>query len=212
MNLVACVFAFLLLGSAPVYAQQTYSIGPWKLGMTRERVTSFPELWPYKPVASTGGYETSNARIQGKTLTVSFVFENDKLDFIQVWKYEGADFSEAKVAILEMYDELAGQFGGVTIPNIKVSGPNGLDRNAMGFMLDKFLGTAAELSAKWQKERATIGTFKFDMTPRTQPEGSQLHGQFGYSGRFKTYYVFLFQDRSGVPERHIETNVQLEPF
>jgi hypothetical protein len=203
-----CVLLSLVGVSSAAIAP--YNIGPWRLGMSREEVTSFAENGPYEKVAVTGGYETRNAAIAENKTAVSFVFRNDKLDFIQVWRYEGKSFEEAKNAILKLFDEMTGQFGGATIPHIDVKGPHGFDHRAMKAVLERTLGTAPDLSEKWEKENGTVGTFMFDLVPQSQPEGSRLQGQFGYSGRYHTYYVFLFQDRADAPERSVKANVSLE--
>ena len=189
-----------------------YETGPWRLGMTRAQVASFAEYGPYENVAATGGLEVRNAQLNGRKSGVSFVFENDRLDFIQIWKYEGKDFREAKQAVLDVFDEMTEKFGGASVLHLDIKGPQGHDRDALSFFLDKTLSTAPALSDKWQKEKGVVATFRFDLVPASQPEGTRLHARFMYAGRFHVFYVFLFQDRSDAPERAVESNIALEKF
>lgn len=177
--------------------------------MSREEVTSFSRFGPFDPVQVTGGLETQNALVNGEKTTVSFVFSDDQLDYIQVRKYEGSDYGAARDAALELFDEFGRMFGGASIPGVTVEGQNGLDRDAFSVVVDRVLGTAKELSAQWEKD-GRVGTFMFDLVPNANSGDTRLQGRFGYSGRFKTYYVFLFEDRAEAPERRVNSNVTVE--
>jgi hypothetical protein len=187
----------------------SFKVDPWRLGMTREEVMSFTEFGPYAHVPITGGVETSNAHFQDKATNVSFVFDDAGVQYIQVWKYEGKDFPSAKGAVLELFD-LFETRGGVEIPGVDISGPAGLDRAAMTVVLDRILGTARDLGNDAKKKYKATMLIMFDMLPKTQPDGSRLHSQWGYSSRHDTFYVFLFQDRPYAPSRRVSSNVQLE--
>jgi hypothetical protein len=78
----------LLFVSQIVLAEASFPIGPWRIGDTREQVISQAEFGPYASVPVTGGLETTKAKFQGQTTTVSFVFNAaDRLRYLQVWAY-----------------------------------------------------------------------------------------------------------------------------
>jgi hypothetical protein len=198
----------LSLLSLPAIAAE-FTLGPWRLGMSREEVQSFAEHGPYKDVAVTGGLETFNAHVLGGRKNVSFVFDDAGLEYIQLWGYEGADYKSAKAAVLELFDLFVKDYGGAEVPGVNVSGQASLDRASMEVLLDRILGTAKDLGKKEAKERTVMLLF-FDMKPKRQPEGSRLHSQWGYHSKFDTFYVFLYQDREDAPERSVGSNVRLE--
>ena len=187
-----------------------YDVGPWRLGMTRDAVSSFDDFGPYTAVEATGGLETQNGVFEGNQRNISFVFAGDALDFIQVWNYEGKDADTAKQRVLEVFDLFNDRFGGAAVENINVSGPNGFDRGAMNAVLDKIIGTARELAADIGSKEDVEITMMFDMVPANQPDGSRLHSVWGYSSRFDSFYVFLFQDPTDAPIRRVEANVVTE--
>ena len=195
--------------SAPVLADE-YEIGPWRLGMSREEVSSFDAFGPYTAVEATGGIETENGTFEGNRRNVSFVFAEETLDFIQVWNYEGQVADVAKQRVLEIFDLFHDRFGGAEVENIEVAGQSRLDRGAMSAVLDKIIGTARELAADLRNEEGVEMTIMFDMIPASQPDGSRLHSMWGYSSRFDTFYVFLFQDPVDAPARRVEANVTTE--
>lgn len=199
----------LLLFSPWAIADEDLGLGPWRLGMSREEVTSHQDLGPYQDVRVTGGVETANAKFAGHTVNTSFVFDDAGLAFIQVWNYEGEDWKKAQGAVLEVFDYFSERYGGVTVPGVEVNGSETLDRGALAVVLQQVLGTARELDAKVRKDQATM-TMIFDMIPLRQPQESRLHCQWVYAGRPDTFYVFLFQDRKDAPSRRVASNVQLE--
>jgi len=203
------LFLMLSLFSLPALAAE-FTLGPWRLGMSRQEVQSFAEHGPYEDVAVTGGLETHNANLDGRKTNVSFVFDDGGLRYIQVWGYEGADYVSAKNAVLDVFDLFIEDYGGVEVPGVTVSGPAGLDRDAMEVLLDRVLGTAKEIGEKTANDQKAAMLLFFDMKPKRQPEGSRLHSQWGYHSRFDTFYVFLYQDREDAPERRVTSNVQLE--
>jgi hypothetical protein len=187
-----------------------FDVGPWRLGMSREEVQSFQEYGPYEAVAVTGGLETHNALLNGKQKNVSFVFDDEGVAYIQVWEYEGSDYEAAKSAVLEVFDSFVASYGGAEIPGVNVSGPAGLDRQALEVVLSRVLGTAKEIGRKTAEEQRAAMILLFDMKPKQQPEHSRLHSQWGYHARFDTFYVFVYQDRADAPERRVRSNVRLE--
>lgn len=189
---------------------EDFRVGPWRLGMSREKVQSFREYGPYGPVAVTGGLETHNAVLDGKQKNVSFVFDDEGLRYIQVWEYEGSDYEAAQNAVLEVFDSFVASYGGAEIPGVEVSGPAGLDRQAMEVLVGRVLGTAKELGQKTAEEQKAAMVLFFDMKPKMQPEHSRLHSQWGYHARFDTFYVFVYQDRADAPERRVPSNIRLE--
>ena len=213
----SCLRKALLAGlvavawSASCFAAE-FSFGPWRLGMSRDQVRSFTEYGPYERVGVTGGLEIHDADIDGKKGTVSFVFDEHGLSYIQVWYYEGSGYELAKKAVLEVFDLFTQRFGGVEVPGVKVSGRADLSRQDMDALLTRVLGTAKELGQKTGKEQKAAMLLFFDLKPKRQPDGSRLHSQWGYHSQFDTFYVFLYQDRADAPERKIESNIQLEPL
>ncbi|MGQ0801188.1 MAG: hypothetical protein ACT4NL_13910 [Pseudomarimonas sp.] len=178
--------------------------------MTPFEVESFKSHGPYLPVPITGGLETHRAKLDRGRTNVSFVFDGDRLDYIQVWYFEGRQYRRARAATLEIFDLFAGRFGGASIPGIKVNGTDQLQRDDLEVMLDRVLGTSAELGSRMAKEGKGYGIFQFNIVPATQPSASKLTGQFGYSTRHDTYYVFLFQDDKSKPDRRVQANIQVE--
>ncbi|MGH8225970.1 MAG: hypothetical protein ACRER1_07455 [Gammaproteobacteria bacterium] len=197
-------------GSAPIAAD--FHIGPWKLGMTKSEVASFNTFGPYEPVTETGGLETKNGVFQDKKSDISFVFDKNGLQYIQVWAYEGKSYEQTKKATLALYDLFEKSFGGATVGNVAVKNPDGstnVSRASMAVILDRVLGTARQLSNEMKKKGDVINIM-FDLIPAKQPSGSQLDVQFSYSARYGTFYVFLFQDRAGIPPRRVKSNLYAE--
>lgn len=212
-----CIRNFVFLGLLLLACQTTaqvadYTIGPWRLGMTPSEVSSFTSDGPYLPVTITGGLETRRAKLERGRSNVSFVFEADRLAYIQVWYYEGKRYKRASDAALELFDLFAERFGGASVPGITVNDDERLQRADFQALLDRVLGTSAELGNRLANEGKGYGTFRFDLVPARQPPGSKLTGQFAYSTRHNTYYVFLFQDDPRRPDRRVESNIHIEPL
>jgi hypothetical protein len=187
-----------------------FPIGPWRLGMTREQVAAFADYGPYAPVAVTGGLETANGPFPAKRTNTSFVFDDAGLQYVQVWRYEGKDAQAAQAAVLDLYRLFAARFGGATVGNVRVEGREGIDEQALTVLLGRVLGTAQQLTGDWRKQ-GMDAMLMFDMAPRAQPSDSRLHSQWGYSSRFDTFYVFLYQDRRDAPARQVAHNIELAP-
>lgn len=208
--------AALLLIAIPVASaadpeNADFFVSPWRLGMTRDQVIAEKEFGPYKPVQVTGGVETFDAQFDGRKTNVSFVFDDaDTLSYIQVWKYEGPDFEPAKQAALDVYDLFSTRFGGLTIPGIEQNGSSALDRKGFEAMLVSFVGRAPEVLGKEGEKEHIAATLTLDLIPNSQPPNCRLHSQIIYSTRFKTFLVFLFQDRVGAPSRTVPANIKLE--
>ena len=208
----AFLFLLIIAAGAASANEEAFDIGPWRLGMKLEQVQSFTEFGPYERVQVTGGLETKNAIFQGKKTNTSFVFDPSGLEYIQVWKYEGNDPKAAQEAVVDIFHLFSSKFGGAEIDNIDVKGPNGsgLSEAPLRAVLERILGTAQEMTGRFRKEKGVETLIMFDMRPSSQPFGSRLHSQFGYSSRYDTFYVFLYQDRSDAPTRRIQSNIQLE--
>jgi hypothetical protein len=187
-----------------------FTIGPWRLGMSLAEVTSFEEFGPYEPVAVTGGLETINAMIDGKKESVSFVFGSAGLSFIQLWKYEGSNFDEAKAAALDVFDQFVGRFGGATLPKHPVNGRAAVSREEFAALLFALVGRAPDLFDKWRDEKHIAATLRLDLVPIRQPAQSLLQAQVLYSGRFHRFYVFLFQDAVSTPRPLAESDIHTE--
>lgn len=207
--IITLLMLFRLVQADEAQAVGSFELGPWRLGMSREQVQSFAQFGPYVPVEVTGGLETFNAMFQGQKANASFVFAADGLQHIQLWKYEGKDVSQAQSSVVDIFRLFSSQFGGAEVENVNVSGEKGLTEGALNAVLAKVLGTARDLAAEAREKQKRSVTFMFDMKPLSQPTGSRLHSQWGYSSKHDMFYVFLFQDRPDAPLRRVEANVQL---
>lgn len=207
-------FAFLLIASSLCHAQTVseYKLGPWNLGMTRAQIIAQSEYGPYVPVKATGGLETFDATLDGKKENVSFVFDGDKVKFIQVFKYEGTDFSGAREAALNVFRLFDSQFGGTTVNGVSVDGHGRLDMSSFTAFIDRTLGKSIELGEKEKKEHSIAMLITFDMKPVTQPKNCRLHSQLIYDSRTKTFYVFLFQDELGASDRTRTSLIEITPL
>jgi hypothetical protein len=159
------VALLLTVGVVTAHAENGY--GPWRIGMTKAQVTAVSEFGPYKPVPSTGGVETFNARWNGRKANVSFVFESDHLVKIQIWAYEGKDLQAATRAWFAVRSYLQKNYGDVQAEDPKVI-------------------SSAPPSGQ---------PIKIQMAPRKMPPGLSVfcsffrHPQFGY-------YVFLYYTKA----------------
>jgi hypothetical protein len=200
-----CLF-FLVCLSQLVFAEGSFSIGPWQLGDTRGQVISQAEFGPYNPVSATGGLETTKAKFLGQSATVSFVFDaENQLQYIQGWVYEGSDFQKAREAALNVYDLFAKDFGGASIPGVETNGSKMLDRRALEAVLDRLLGKAPKLGEEFKKKQGILATTTLDLVPKNQPSNCKLVAQLVYSSRHDTFYVLVFQDRNDRPERRAKS-------
>jgi hypothetical protein len=208
--LLLCLSAIMpiAVGAAEFDEPAEYGIGPWRLGMTRDDVRSFEQFGPYQQVQVTGGLETWNAKVEGKTTNVSFFFDDEKLSYIHVWKYEGSDFEAAKQSAVELFDLFAAKFGGAHIKDVNDAKP--LDRKAFIAVVTVALGRSPETFAKLESEQKVASTLNLDVIPERQPASSRLHGKLIYSSRHKIFFVFLFQDVVGAPSRDAEATIQVE--
>jgi len=207
------IIASLVLTLATIVHTQpgaAYTIGPWKLGMTREEVKSFLKFGPYTLVAATGGLETAHGTFQDQPANVCFGFDTQGLSYIQVWKYEGKEYASAKSAALDVFRLFRDEFGGAQMNGIHRGDGKPLDAGAVEAVLEKVLGTAHELGKKLASERKVWATFTLDMDPEKQPLDNKLHAQFIYSAQHDTFYIFVFQDRPSARARTAKGNVQLD--
>ncbi len=208
--------AVLLAGAVPARADDhpEFAIGPWRLGMSRDEVAAFGDRGPYEAVASTGGVETRHAGLDHHVDNVSFHFDDDRVDYIQTWYYEGPDAAGARAAAMELYDELASRLGGLTVRNMEIGKKNDVSREGFGVFVDRIFGTSDQvvddIRKKDKKNSHVVVTITFDLIPNQQPEDYRIHAQLVYSGRHHAYYVLLFQDLKGAPSREVKANVMLE--
>ncbi|WP_440224811.1 hypothetical protein ACQQ2N_06130 [Dokdonella sp. MW10] len=212
------VFFLLLIVLLPRMAasQDVFHIGPWNIGDTREKVLEATEFGPFEPVALTGGLETRHARFLDSKVTVSFVFDaSDRVEYIQVWLYEGTDFAEAKKASLGLFDLFSSRFGGASVPGIEVSGAGvdgstSLDRISLGIVLDRVLGQAPKLGEDFKRKHKVVATTVLDLIPHRNPLNAKLTAQLVHASRHDAFYVFLFLDQTTAPDRRVASNVKLE--
>src|SRR4051794_38200637 len=102
------------------------SHGPWKLGMTRAEVIAVKENGPYKRVGITGGIETANGIFDGDRRNVAFVFdENDRVNKIQIWAYEGQSEKEALKNWYRVYQNYTNLHG--TVESLELGFPPAVD-------------------------------------------------------------------------------------
>lgn len=206
--------AVLLLIAIPVASatdpkNSDFFISPWRLGMTRDQVIAEKEFGPYQPVKVTGGVETFDAQFDGRKTNVSFVFDDaDALSYIQVWKYEGPDFDKASKAAEQVFDFFQNRFGGAQIFGVNDS--RLLDKKTFMAAIAAALGHAPLLFERVENEKKAVGTMFLDVTPKVQPGNCRLHSQLIYSGKFKTFYVLLFQDFPNAPSRQAPGLIQYE--
>ena len=200
----------LFLASYSKFALSSdFNIGNWRLGMSRSDVTSAYSASPFIPVSVTGGFEISYPML-GEPSTVSFVFNQDKLSYVQVFAYEGKDFKDAKEAAMRILKLFNSEFGGASIHGVKINDDQWLNEEIGSVVLDRILGTAPEISTKLKNEKEAVALFTLDAQPRQQPENCRIHAQFIYSARYETFYVFLFQDLVDSQDRTSKAMVNLE--
>jgi hypothetical protein len=204
-----CLTAASLCSAQPA---KEYKLGPWSLDMTRAQVIAQAAYGPYVPVAVTGGLEMFDAMIDGKKENVSFVFDHDSVKFIQMFKYEGSDFSAARKAALDVFRLFDSRFDGATVSGVAVDGRSKLDIDSFIAFIDRTLGTAVELGEKEKKDHAVAMLIRFDMKPLVQPANCQLHAQLIYTSRSKTFYVLVFQDKPGAPDRTATSVIEVTPL
>ena len=102
----------LLVAAHAGIAAEAFRVEPWSLGDTRAEVEEHQQFGPFIPVSVTGGLETQNAQFLNGRRTVSFVFdENDRVEYIQIWMYEGRKFASARKEALRIYDLFQKDFG-----------------------------------------------------------------------------------------------------
>jgi hypothetical protein len=207
---LALTLLLMVSQAAAADAAEPLLIGPWRLNMTPQEVQSFSEFGPYEVVRATGGLETANGQFLGARTNVSFVFDARGVEFIQVWKYEGKEEAAAQAAVLDIFRLFADKYGGARVDNVEFDGPAGLNEEAMKALLGRVIGTARAMSAEIRQKHKVGVTVMFDMMPNKQPADTRLHSTWGYSGKFDTFYVFLFQDRVDAEPRRVKANVQVD--
>jgi hypothetical protein len=209
MRVLLCTI--LLLVSHGAMSKDAFLIGPWDIGDTRQSVVAATRLGPFEPVVATGGLETRRAVFLGRRTTVSFVFDaTDRVEYMQVWLYEGRSYRKARKEALRILDLFEAELGGATIPGIQVNGSSSLDGTSLGVVLDRVLGQAPKLGEKFRKERKVVATTILDLVPRRQPSNGKLTAQLVHSSRHETFFIFLFLDPTSAPDRRVESNVHLE--
>ena len=207
---VFSIFLFCVAGFCLAEPGNEFILGPWKLGMTREEVGKQVEYGPYVPVKSTGGLETFNAVLDGKKENVSFAFgADDKVEYMQWFKYEGGDFPAAKAAALDIFRLFDSRYGGAAIHGVAVNGEERLNEGAFNAFIERTLGTSPELGEKARADSNAM-LVTFDMRPLKQPPNCRLHSQLVYYSRFKVFYVFLFVDRPDAPDRTKKSLITIE--
>ncbi len=212
MRPIIVVFAAFAMAFSALATADEFLIGPWRLGMSKEEVMSFAQFQPYVAVPNTGGVETANGIFLGERRNVSFVFDDRGLKYIQASEYQGANFEEAGDGVLRIFDFFEKSLGGATIDGVDLREENAatkLDHAVLKLLIAETLGTAEERGEK-AREGGQAMTMFFNMRPVQQPDGSRLHSQWGYASRYKTFYVFLYQDRPSNTKRGTASIVSFE--
>jgi len=204
MRTVTFVLAIIAILWTADAAADEFSIGPWRLGMSKDQVMAFARYQPYATVAAKHGLETPNGTFLGETRRLTFLFDDGGLSYIQVAEYEGDDFEAAGDGALRIFDYFEKNLGGATIDGVDLKEGNAvtrLDHSVLKLLIAQTLGTAEERAEQIQRDQGAAMTMVFDMRPVQQPDGSSLHSQWGYTSRNKTYFAYLFQDRPTNPKR-----------
>ncbi len=201
----------LLLAAQHLFAQERALIGPWRLGDTREQVTSYAEFGPYSAVPTTGGLETKNGKFLGQTTTVSFVFDvADRLRYIQVFAYEGPSYSKAKDATVSIHNLFTKDYGGASIPNVVTNGSTMIDRRGLELALDRVLDNTSKFAEQLKKIEETVFLTTLDLLPKNQLSDDRVVAQLGYISRYEAFFVLVFLDRKDQPERRSKSLVYVE--
>lgn len=170
-----------LLSFTPVVFGEGY--GPWQFDMPKEKVISFKEFGPYKPVEVTGGIETKNGVFNSQKTNISFTFAEDKLSKIQLWVYEGKSFDESLNSWMEVYDYLISNYGEVEFPDI--NSDQKLSRESIIEIFTKTMGHIPPVPED------VVTTIKFQMGPIKQPEGKIVYASY-FNHSIHGFYVFLY--------------------
>lgn len=159
-----------------------------------------------------GGLETFNATLDGKKENVSFVFDDDRVKYLQVFKYEGSDYAGARAAALDVFRIFSSQFGGATVHGVVIDGSQELSAGAFTAFIEKTLGTSVEMGESMKKEQGVVMLMTFDMKPVIQPQYCRLHSQLIYHSRTKIFYVFMFLDEPRGLDRTKASAIEISPL
>jgi len=193
--------AMLLIAFVLPLAQAQEAIegyGPWTFGMSREEVASFEEFGPFEPVQATGGLETYNADFEGEPANVSFVFDEQGLQFVQIWAYEGPDFEDAAAGLHRVYEHIIDNFGEMMLGGTKLEA--GLTVEELTARIPEYFhGDLEPLTAEEIQRRGGKVSVRqpsvFRIEPIWQPEGGRILVTFRRSEDVGGFWVFLFYAR-----------------
>ena len=121
-------------------AARVNGFGPWRFGMSQEDVLAESDYGPYRPVEATGGLETFNGQWDGDEANISFVFQDEGLDRIQIWAYEGESRDEALKAWWRVASFLQKTHGAIEFPQFPTFSAEAKQKA----FLDYFDGALAE--------------------------------------------------------------------
>ncbi len=192
MKIFTLLFVFLF--STAALAGEC-EIGPWRLGMSKEKICSFKEFGPYYPVRITGGAETFNAFFDGKNRNISFVFDDSGLKLIQVWYYEGDDSNKSLDGMMEIFRLFKTQYDGGQITTRDAPDKYSDDSSMRRYLLQQMM------RFKRQQSRAKGSFQEFFMKPGQQPDSSTLVAKWYLNYKENMFYAFLFQNRAGLARR-----------
>ena len=190
MKIFALFVVFIF--SATIFAGEC-EIGPWRLGMSKEKVCSFTEFRPYNPVIVTGGVETTSAFFDGKKRRISFVFDDAGLKFIQIWYYAGHNSSESLDGMIKIYHLFKTQYGGGQITTRKAPDKYADDVTMRHYLLQQLF--------RFKRNRSRNRQQYFLITPGEQPGSSKLTAKWYLDFEADIFYAFLFQDRTSLAYR-----------
>jgi hypothetical protein len=194
----------LLLAAIPAFADEDLGLGPWRLGMTTEQVTSFAEQGPYTD-AGAGVLETAAAPFAKKKVKATFTFGAAGLASVRFQLASGSEWRDAEKAIMEVFDEFKAKHGGANVKEVS----DNIERDELSLIVRQTIGTADTMN-KGYAAKGQYMVQTFDMVPLKQPAEGRLHCQWIYDGKSNTYSVYLYQDLPGAPKRDTAENSEIK--
>jgi len=112
MRLLKLLFLALLI--APSNALASGFLG-WSFGMDRTQVQAHEEFGPYYPFKN-GDLGSQAGAFQGRSVPISFYFNDDRLVRVMLIAYTGNDLDAVRENLGQAVIHLTEEFGGVDLP------------------------------------------------------------------------------------------------